>query len=88
MRPLRSSTATKPRRRSLRPRVARATLDMPAAPPVVTGGDEHAAVLQRRIRESGGPEDHALYACTCGYAFEADVQAGVPCPHCGTEQTW
>jgi hypothetical protein len=41
-----------------------------------------------RARAAGGPEDHALYRCDCGYAFEADVTAAVDCPHCGTEQTW
>ena len=41
-----------------------------------------------RARAAGGPEDHALYTCDCGYVFEADVSAAVGCPHCGTEQTW
>ncbi len=85
MRPRRSNTVTKSPRRTLRPRVSRPSVDVP---PATTGEDEHAAALQRRIRDSGGPEDHALYTCSCGYVFEADVQAGVPCPHCGTEQTW
>lgn len=46
------------------------------------------AAYATRARAAGGPEDHALYKCDCGYAFEADVSAAVDCPHCGTEQTW
>lgn len=88
MRPRRSNTLTKSPRRSLRPRVARTTVDLPPAPPAVSAEDDRAAALQRRIRDSGGPEDHALYTCSCGYAFEADVRADVACPHCGTQQTW
>ena len=41
-----------------------------------------------RARAAGGPEDHALYKCECGCAFEADVTAAVDCPHCGAVQTW
>ena len=41
-----------------------------------------------RARAAGGPEDHALYTCDCGFMFEADVSAAVGCPHCGTEQSW
>lgn len=39
-------------------------------------------------RRAGGPEDRALYACSCGYAFEADVTTSVGCPHCGQSQAW
>ncbi len=46
------------------------------------------AAYANRARAAGGPEDHALYTCTCGYVFEADVIATVGCPHCGTEQSW
>ena len=48
------------------------------------------AVLQTlaRARRSGGPEDRALYACSCGYAFQAEVSTSVGCPHCGTGQAW
>ena len=42
----------------------------------------------RDARRGGGPEDRALYACLCGYAFRAAVTTSVDCPHCGTEQTW
>ena len=48
------------------------------------------AVLQTlaRAKRSGGPEDLALYACHCGYAFKAEVSTSVGCPHCGTSQAW
>jgi hypothetical protein len=43
---------------------------------------------ERRMRESGGPDDRAMYTCSCGYVFEADVTTSVTCPHCGTAQAW
>ena len=43
---------------------------------------------EKRVRESGGPEDRAFYTCSCGYAFDADVSTSVTCPHCGTGQAW
>jgi hypothetical protein len=48
------------------------------------------AVLQTlaRTKRSGGPEDRALYSCSCGYAFKAEVSTSVGCPHCGTTQAW
>jgi hypothetical protein len=58
-------------------------------------GDSHSgrgrhAVLQTlaRAKRSGGPEDNALYSCSCGYAFKAPVSTSVGCPHCGTSQAW
>jgi predicted Zn-ribbon and HTH transcriptional regulator len=42
----------------------------------------------RAARRAGGPEDRALYSCTCGYAFKAAVTTSVGCPHCGSEQAW
>jgi len=57
--------------------------------------DSHAgrgrhSVLQAlaRAKRSGGPEDQALYSCSCGYAFKAEVSTSVGCPHCGTSQAW
>jgi predicted Zn-ribbon and HTH transcriptional regulator len=49
-----------------------------------------AAVLQTlaRAKRSGGPEDHALYSCHCGYAFKAEVSTSVSCPHCGSGHAW
>lgn len=43
---------------------------------------------ERRLRESGGPRDLAMYTCSCGYVFEADVSTSVACPHCGASQAW
>jgi len=43
---------------------------------------------ERRARESGGPDDRAMYTCSCGYVFEADVTTSVMCPHCGAGQAW
>jgi rubrerythrin len=54
----------------------------PAQPPVDDLADE------RRARESGGPDDRAMYTCSCGYVFEADVSTSVSCPHCGAGQAW
>lgn len=42
----------------------------------------------KRVREAGGPADHASYACACGYLFDADVSTSVSCPHCGCTQAW
>jgi len=41
-----------------------------------------------RVREAGGPVDHASYSCECGYLFSASVSTTVTCPHCGTGQAW
>ena len=46
------------------------------------------AHAQARAKRSGGPEDVALYACECGYAFKAEVTTSVGCPHCGARQAW
>jgi hypothetical protein len=43
---------------------------------------------ERRMRAAGGPDDRAHYACSCGYAFEANVSTSVACPHCGAGQAW
>ncbi|HTA11873.1 MAG TPA: hypothetical protein VK765_00530 [Solirubrobacteraceae bacterium] len=42
----------------------------------------------QRVREAGGPLDHASYACACGYVFDAAVSTSVGCPHCGCSQAW
>jgi hypothetical protein len=58
------------------------------------GGDRHRAASQiqdsaPRERRHGGPsQDRALYACECGYAFEAIVTTSVGCPHCARTQAW
>jgi hypothetical protein len=42
-----------------------------------------------RARRQGGPsQDHALYACSCGYVFAALVSTSVDCPACGSTQAW
>jgi hypothetical protein len=53
-------------------------------------GRSRPTVLQTlaRAKRSGGPEDEALYSCSCGYAFKAPVSTSVGCPHCGTSQAW
>ena len=51
-------------------------------------GSEADLTDERRARESGGPDDRAMYSCSCGYVFEADVTTSVTCPHCGTGQAW
>jgi rubrerythrin len=55
--------------------------------PVARTGDADLSD-ERRLRESGGPDDRAMYTCTCGYVFEADVSTSVSCPHCGVGQAW
>lgn len=39
-------------------------------------------------RRGGGPQDEALYECSCGSVFTAAVSTSVGCPHCGTGQAW
>ena len=49
----------------------------------------HRRPLPSEGRRSGGPsQDRALYACGCGYAFNAAVSTSVACPHCGRTQAW
>lgn len=43
---------------------------------------------ERRMRDAGGPNDRACYACECGYVFQADVSTSVDCPNCHTAQAW
>ena len=65
-----------PRRRAAHGR------DAAPAPGAETLADEH------RLRDSGGPDDRALYRCGCGAAFRADVSTSVSCPQCGGDQAW
>lgn len=44
--------------------------------------------VNRRRREAGVSEDHAVYTCQCGMVFEALVSTSVDCPHCGGAQAW
>ena len=89
MRPQLSITTSKPPRRALRRRAAKRPTPLVAESVAAPAQPlEPRVAMQRRIREAGGPEDHALYTCSCGYAFEADVSTGVACPNCGVEQSW
>jgi hypothetical protein len=56
--------------------------DIPQAAPPRTNH------VQARAQRSGGPEDRALYSCSCGCAFKAPVTTTVGCPHCGLTQAW
>jgi uncharacterized protein (DUF983 family) len=53
----------------------------------MTGGGGVDVAVQR-VREAGGPVDHACYACACGLLFQARVSTTVTCPHCGAGQAW
>jgi hypothetical protein len=81
-----------PAERDRRPHVVARPVPAPAAPPQPEADDDHERQAdrreERRMRASGGPEDHAHYRCICGYAFEADVSTSVQCPHCGAGQAW
>ena len=74
-------TTRLPKRRTRRPGRSRAAEQSPR--PVAPESSE-----ARAARRGGGPEDRALYACMCGFAFKAAVTTSVGCPHCGTEQAW
>jgi hypothetical protein len=58
----------------------------PAAPKARTA--PAAAPSTVSARRGGGPQDRALYACSCGFVFQASVSTSVGCPHCGTRQAW
>ena len=45
-------------------------------------------VAARERGQGARSEDRALYACECGYAFEALVTTSVGCPHCTRTQAW
>ncbi len=72
-------TTRLPKRRATRP-------DRAARPEPQRARPESLEV--RAARRAGGPEDHALYSCMCGYTFKAAVTTSVGCPHCGTAQAW
>jgi hypothetical protein len=71
---------TRPTSRPRRPRAAHARPEPAPRPASV-----HA---QARAKRSGGPEDLALYTCSCGYVFKAEVTTSVGCPECGVSQAW
>ena len=80
----RKTRKTGPRRGETRParspRPARAPVEPVTAQRTRTGED--------RVREAGGPQDTALYRCSCGKSFAGDVSTSVSCPGCGTSQAW
>jgi hypothetical protein len=43
---------------------------------------------ERKTRAAGGPQDRALYRCSCGHSFAGSVSTHVACPRCGTDQAW
>jgi hypothetical protein len=45
-------------------------------------------VAARERGQGARSEDRALYACECGYAFEALVTTSVGCPHGTRTQAW
>jgi DNA-directed RNA polymerase subunit RPC12/RpoP len=47
----------------------------------------HQSAMARR-RRAEAPQDQAMYACDCGFVFEAQVSTSVGCPHCGGTQAW
>ncbi len=75
------STTTRPGRRTTGRRKARVL-----APPAPLPAPVHPA--ERRMRDAGGPQDRAVYACGCGCLFEAAVSTSEGCPLCGAAQAW
>lgn len=55
--------------------------------PLAPGPEPEGSPRERR-QGGGSSEDRALYACECGYAFEALVTTSVDCPHCARTQAW
>ncbi len=49
---------------------------------------DRALAAERRLRDAGGPEDHATYTCRCGAVFPASPTTSVSCPLCGVHQAW
>jgi predicted Zn-ribbon and HTH transcriptional regulator len=46
------------------------------------------APSRERNKRANVSQDAALYSCSCGYVFKAEVTTSVGCPHCGTDQAW
>lgn len=60
----------------------------PAAPRLRLVPEDPALAAERRMRRAGGPQDTALYPCSCGYVFEAPVTTTVSCPNCSSDLAW
>jgi hypothetical protein len=86
VRPNRNATEPRGRSGALRRPHAPSRDEPAAAAPAPVVPDDLAD--ERRAREAGGPEDRAMYTCSCGYVFQAEVSTSVACPHCGTGQAW
>jgi hypothetical protein len=86
VRPNRNATESRRRSGALRRPHAPSRDEPAAAAPSPIVPDNLAD--ERRAREAGGPEDRAMYTCSCGYVFQAKVSTSVACPHCGTGQAW
>ncbi|MBO0768640.1 MAG: hypothetical protein J2O48_08160 [Solirubrobacterales bacterium] len=50
----------------------------PSSPP---NGDPASPELEDQL-------DSAVYTCSCGFVFQAQVLTSVDCPHCGNSQAW
>ena len=70
--------ASRGRARVRAPHVAARGIVMPTGPDAATVS----------ARREGGPQDFALYLCSCGSSFDAPVSACVGCPVCGAAQDW
>jgi hypothetical protein len=79
-----------PRRERPTPAAPEAAPQAPAPPPAAPAAEAAGKDLtdERRLRESGGPEDRQLYTCDCGFTWRGAVTASAACPHCGTGQAW
>lgn len=60
----------------------------PALPPRPRERERDDLADERRLRDSGGPQDAATYTCGCGMVFDAPVSTSVRCPNCGGAQAW
>jgi rubrerythrin len=69
-----TSSLTLPRRRARRGPTRRAAVAVSAT--------------RERNQRANVSQDAALYTCSCGYIFKAEVTTSVGCPHCGTDQAW
>jgi hypothetical protein len=58
-----------------------------SVPPVSSPAATQSPALRRR-REASMSQDEAMYACECGFVFQALVSTSVGCPHCGGAQAW
>ena len=79
------TTFTSTRRAVTRRRSRVRAPHVPARGIPTPAGPDAATVSARR---EGGPQDSALYLCSCGSSFDAPVSACVDCPACGAAQDW